>query len=585
MVTRFAFVTALSGAVSGLSLGASPSQPLPRPDEIVDRLRQGSEPGSSLAGSRREVFERMLDGRPYPGGCATPLLLALEQARPPLEGESAAMFRRLGPSGDALPPLATSQPHPSPGSFRLRAGAERGRSLLEPEDGDLDGVPDEATRLLERLDLARREVLWNFEQTGTPVSRPDGDEPIHEVEIAELPGTLAGYVWSADGPPVLILDSRRVKGVEGDAVLRHQIAHLLQLELTSDESPWWYEAHAVWAEDPRGFGAGARAGAVASYLNASSGGFEPRAIEAWEGSFLWPHYLLGSGAPSVLGMAWEEMASLPGNNTRQAMDSALARTRGTTLEEEVRAFRIWNVFLGEMDDGAHYPFAGDLQAASSELTRRDAGGWSGRGPMAVLGGEVLQLTADPAPGGWRMHFEGDPRVRWDVSLVTLPSWLGGRPGLAVMEVVDGLGSAAIPWQDLSGVFAVVQNLGSEKEGASSFSLQASYDELVPFDLMSFSAGVEGGGTVALRWHTEREIDLLGWRLYRSRAAFSGFEPINALLIPSVGGPDETAYMFLDEPPVTGRKYYYLLEGVTELGFRETSYPVGVRLPRQESSER
>jgi len=153
-----------------------------------------------------------------------------------------------------------------------------------------------------------------------------------------------------------------------------------------------------------------------------------------------------------------------------------------------------------------------------------------------------------------------------------------------MEVVDGLGSAAIPWQDLSGVFAVVQNLGSEREGPASFRLQASYDALVPFDLMLFSAGDEGGGTVALRWNTEREVDMLGWRLYRSRAAFSGFEPINELLIPAAGGPDEMAYMFMDEPPEAGRKYYYLLEGVTALGFREATYPVGVRLTRREASE-
>ena len=89
-------------------------------------------------------------------------------------------------------------------------------------------------------------------------------------------------------------------------------------------------------------------------------------------NLLWPHYLLWSGSsPGVLGAAWEEMAVIPGNNTLEAMREAVGRHRGTSLEDEVRAFRIWNVFLGEFDDGNHYPFASDLPGHTLSTDRRD----------------------------------------------------------------------------------------------------------------------------------------------------------------------------------------------------------------------
>ena len=96
-----------------------------------------------------------------------------------------------------------------------------------------------------------------------------------------------------------------------------------------------------------------------------------------------------------------------------------------------------------MDDGAHYPFAGELRAPSSEISRRDAGAWSGRGPMAVLGGEVLQLTADPAPGGWLMRFEGDQILPGD----QLPPAAAGGLLLNAMNIAPEHEAEFNEWYD------------------------------------------------------------------------------------------------------------------------------------------
>ena len=578
-VSLLAGLVALAGPGLVAARAATGTGAIVSPEEVIGRLRLVGANAAASAKSPSAALNAILDGHSYPGGCVTPLLIALSQASPRLEGGSAALLRRLGPIPTDPPLVATSVPDGYAGSFRLHYSEQAGvPGALSPDDDDLDGVPDEALRIITRLEEARRAVLASFEQTATPAFRPDTDEGIHDVEITDLPGEIAGYVWQQGGQTLMVLDHDKLSGPEGDAVMRHQFTHLLQLGLTADESPWWYEAHAIWAEDPGGRDAGRRANAVADYLESAGRGFEPDHVSAWEGSFLWPHYLLWSGgAPQILGAIWEEMAAVPGNNTLSAMSTAIGRFRSDSFEEEVRRFRIWNIFLGSYDDGGHYPFGADLRGPVGAHESAYPAIWQGRGPVGRLGAEVLQLTANSSPGGWLMEFEGDPLARWDVTLLTIPSYAGAHPGLAMLPVEDGTGSVAVPWKDLAGVLVVVQNLGSERPEPARFRFQAAYDPLVPFDLMSFSATDEGDGSVALRWHTEKEVDMLGWRLYRSRDPLTGFEPVDALLIPAVGGPEATSYMFIDSSATPGQKYYYLLEGITEQGFRETAYPVAVRL--------
>ncbi len=563
---------------------ARPGAGIARPDAIrvpdIIRHLQALDRQAAVPSNLRqeEAFDLLLDGRTYPGTCATPLLIALEQKRPSLPETAKGLLDRLGPGGREGLRELTGPPAPLPGSFRLlyRAGEETPGSI-DPTDGDLDGTPDEARALLDRLDEAREAVAGLLDRTGTPIPWPEADEPVHDTIVTDLPWGIEGYVWHHGARTALLLDREAVMGPGGDSLLRHQITHLFQSGLTADEPPWWYEAHALWAEDPSGARAGLRAAAVAAYLAGSRHGIGTDRIAAWEGSLLWPHYLARTGDDGrAIGLAWEEMAAVPGENLAAAFESALTRLRGSTLAEEVRAFRIWNVFLGELDDGNHYPFASALPSAVGTEVRSYPAFWHGRGPLAALGGEMTQLAAHPAPGGWLLEFEGEEGIDWDLSLITVPARRGAGPRLAEIGTPEGRGSAGVPWRDLAAVIVVVQNLGGERTEPSRFTLQARQDPLVPFDLMSFAPEQEENA-VALRWHTEREIDMLGWRVYRSEDPVSGFTPINTFLIPAASGPEIASYIFLDSGALPGRKYYYLLEGVTRHGFTEVTHPISVRI--------
>lgn len=530
--------------------------------------------------SRAEALDRILDGTLYPGRCATPLLLALRQAGLDREGPPALLAGAMAPSPEEQGAQALDGPREGlPGSFRLGFRTSPAAGGLDSEDGDLDGTPDEARALLERLNEARSRVLEEFESGGAPAPWPVGGEPVHRVVVTDLPEPLEGYVWTGPEGRAVLLDRDAVRSYGGDALLRHQLAHLYQIMLTDEEPPWWYEAHAIWTADPAGRLAGDRAAGVSAYLADSRSGLGTDLLAAWEGTFLWPHYLAASGDEGRLhGQIWEELAQVPGENLLTALDDVLARMRGTSLPEEVRAFRIWNLFLGEFDDGRHYPFASALPATLGRFVRAYPAFWRGGGDVAPLGGAAVQLAASGLPGGWLLEFTGEIGAEWDLTLITVPSRPDRGPEEAVLSVIDGRGSTGIPWRSLDSVIAVVQNLGGESREPARFSLSARHDPLVPFDLMSV-APEEENGDVAIRWHTEREIDLLGWRLYRSRDPLSGYSPVNPLMIPAAGGPGIASYVFIDTTVEPGRKYYYLLEGVTLHGFTEMTHPVSVRTRR------
>lgn len=567
-----------AGAIARPGARITPSETI-RVADVLHHLRAlGRRAAIPTALSRHEAFDLLLDRRAYPGTCATPLLVALEQRRRSIPVSVRGLLERLGPDEPGGLHELTGSPTPLPGSFRLlyRAGEEIPGSI-DPTDGDLDGTPDEAQAFLDRLDEAKQAVAGLLDRTGTPIPWSEADEPVHEAIVTDLPGGIGGYVWSHGTRSALLLDREAVMGPGGDGLLRHQITHLYQAGLTGAEPPWWYEAHAVWAEDPSGARAGLRSAAVAAYLADSRNGLGTDRIAAWEGSLLWPHYLAGTGDDGrVIGLAWEEMAAVPGENLAAAFESALIRLRDSSLAEEVRAFRIWNVFLGELDDGNHYPFASALPSAVGTEVRSYPLFWHGRGPLSPLGGEMAQLAAHPAPGGWLLEFEGETGADWDLSLITVPVRRGAGPRLAEIRTPEGRGSAGVPWREFTAVIVIVQNLGGERTEPSRFSLSARQDPLVPFDLMSFAPEQEEDA-VALRWHTEREIDMLGWRVYRSGNPVSGFTPINTFLIPAAGGPEIASYIFLDSELVPGQKYYYLLEAVTRHGFTEVTHPVSVRV--------
>ena len=82
--------------------------------------------------------------------------------------------------------------------------------------------------------------------------------------------------------------------------------------------------------------------------------------------------------------------------------------------------------------------------------------------------------------------------------------------------------------------------------------------------------------VALKWHTESEINNLGFDVYRGESPDGHFVKVNSAYIKGAG-TDSTPhnYRFVDENAVVGKTYYYYIEAISFSGERERSHIIKV----------
>lgn len=96
-------------------------------------------------------------------------------------------------------------------------------------------------------------------------------------------------------------------------------------------------------------------------------------------------------------------------------------------------------------------------------------------------------------------------------------------------------------------------------------------------LLFFKAKARAHGSVVLIWKTAREIDTIGFNLYRTRRKNGTYKKINRSLINAKGNDISGArYRFKDKPPGSGI-YYYKLEDVDSDGVSTMHGPAKVRV--------
>ncbi|MFN8500243.1 MAG: hypothetical protein U0641_20505, partial [Anaerolineae bacterium] len=87
-----------------------------------------------------------------------------------------------------------------------------------------------------------------------------------------------------------------------------------------------------------------------------------------------------------------------------------------------------------------------------------------------------------------------------------------------------------------------------------------------------------GNNVTLKWTTSTEVDVVGFRLYRSANENDGFQAIGPDLIPSQLDPNGASYSYDDLNAPNGQ-WYYRIEAVGGTGqITATAGPTSVALP-------
>ena len=138
----------------------------------------------------------------------------------------------------------------------------------------------------------------------------------------------------------------------------------------------------------------------------------------------------------------------------------------------------------------------------------------------------------------------------------------------------GAGRVSVPWGDIREAWIVLRNDALPGAGsAARFEVRASADPYAPYDLASFTA-TQMGASILLEWTTASEKELAAWNIYRSETPGGPFTRLNQVAVPAFGdSASDTGYIFVDDYVHSGRRYYYLLEGLTGLGLPQRSHVV------------
>ncbi len=601
-------VSLLAGvSLGGISMAAAPPQRDADPVRgrirtITELARDWTRPilttsdrtGRPAAGSRLSALSSLSGGSHK--GCATPLMLSLWQNTGRLNQAT-----RLGlESVTFVPHGSGSAVLPSPdGAFLIHYSNDvSSRDFVDPFDGDLDGAPDGVERIASEL----TDLLGDFiHQLGWPPAAARSGRPVDVflVGMSDDPAApIAGFALpvAADSPAggpaivasegadsLLYLDARLAAGsAASKAAVAHQLAHMVLTRESSREAAWWHEASATWIENRlMGNAAAAAAGFDDAAIQPALGLALDQLVLGHE-AFLWPHYLSLSSLSDamLLRRIWQELSAVPGGNTMEAMDRVLREQLGTSLAEELSAFHIWNLFVGQADDGQHYPFGDHLPTPPGDAIydQFPARGGAPSGPLSPSGSALIRLLGDGSPGGLRLQFDGAASGLWSVGLIVYSATEPGVLRMVPVEVDDtGRARTSIPWRRLAVVDLLVQNLAAAGQPPADYTFSIDYDLTVPFDMLHLSVDETDSGAL-LSWSTESEDRLAGWHVYRGASPLGPFTRITPWLLPGAGDASQpSSYLFMDSSAEPGRRHYYQVEGMTLDGFGETTLPAGVRL--------
>ncbi|NLK49093.1 MAG: T9SS type A sorting domain-containing protein [Candidatus Cloacimonetes bacterium] len=84
----------------------------------------------------------------------------------------------------------------------------------------------------------------------------------------------------------------------------------------------------------------------------------------------------------------------------------------------------------------------------------------------------------------------------------------------------------------------------------------------PVELSGFTATMSATNDVQVKWTTQSETNLMGFRVYRNESSFqSGSILITPVMIPATNTSAQQSYSVTDNEVVIGKSYYYWLESV------------------------
>jgi len=215
----------------------------------------------------------------------------------------------------------------------------------------------------------------------------------------------------------------------------HEFCHACQNAHDYTEEVWYKECTSVWAEDYC-------YDDIDDYLQ-----YLPRFLASpyhsldWDdptglriyGSCVWNHWLAQYHEPvCVVAMWYAAEGSVP---VFSVFDIVLSGSYGSSLEEALGWFAVWNFFTGFRDDGSHYEEGSSWPAVSMQRTYSTY-------PI-VDGAPYSDYRPDHAGANYTQFTNPSPGDVWDgLNIVYDGPWLGSVPSFAYVNYRADEGSTA-----------------------------------------------------------------------------------------------------------------------------------------------
>ena len=429
---------------------------------------------------------------------------------------------------------------------------------LDPTDDDGNNRPDVVDAALGALARSSRLLVTQLE---LPSPGPV------EVIIARLGSGVEGFVTSTrDGRAQIWIDAAPHGGPSGlRRAVAHQYGHAVAAAVGLD--PSWGEALATWATmtidgtpDDR------TTSSLAHRLQALDQGLKTDDLDLSAGNAAWLAFLGESFGSTAVKLAVEELGL--GGPADAALDRAIRRSGGESLDAALRDFQLWALLVGPRDDHRHFTFASRMGAPTfaSVAEALPALSIQSDPDVAPLGMAAVLLRPGERTGGLALRFEGDVAARWsaDVLLVRTD---GSMQRVPVALDAEGAGALTLPVADLREAILLIRNLDPEGRAARRYSWSALYEPGYPAEISAVRVELAGerGGTL-VSWDTARETGTIGFNVLRAPADGGPSTRINPVWIPAIGDAATPAgYSFLDAHPEPGVAYRYRIEAITADG--------------------
>ncbi len=518
------------------------------------------------AGARAQAVAALYSTAPAPLPCLTPLVQSIRAERQ----RGATATRRALAILAADPGLPGERVAIDSDGTTARYTVDRNAvDRIEFVDENFNGRPDVVDEALAGIARAQRLLVGQldlpspgaidiiFGRLGSPI---DGVS----IPIAGKQGRT--HVWL---DPVLRGGTAAVR-----RTAEHQYAHAVASVAGLD--PAWGEAFANWtalalegSPDDRALSF------MMSRLAAQGAGLVTDDLELASGNAAWFAFLNESYGPTAVKLAVEELGR--GGSDQAALDRAMRRATGNTIDAALRDYQVWSLLVGPRDDGRHFSFAarlpGPALAASAEaLPALSIQSDPEVGPMGLA---TVLLRSTDSTGGMTVRFEGDLAARWAADLLLVRND-GALHRVPFAIDAEDAGALSVPLQDVKEVLLLVRNLDAEGRPARRYSWAAHFEPGFPAEfgaLRAEPASPDGGALVS--WETLGEQGVLGFNVLRSRAGGQASR-VNPVWIPSMGGASGPAsYSFFDASAVPGVAYRYLVEAVTLEGLKSQSEAVAL----------